>query len=712
MRFTPSFVAITAAIALAIAPACGGGGADDDDTGADAMLPPQPDEDGDGISDTDEGRAAGTDTDGDGTPDYQDDDSDGDGVPDFREAGDADTNTQPWDSDGDGAPDFRDTDADGNGIPDATDGTGDLDSDNVADFQDRDDDGDNMFDVNEIGPEASMPIDSDGDMAPDYRDTDSDNDTILDRHELTSDPDMDMIPAFRDTDADGDCRGDALEAGDADLQTPPIDSDGDGGGDFIDLDSDGDGLKDQLEDVNCNGMLDMGESSTLSADTDMDGVTDLVEVAAGTDPQNAGDNPQANGDFVFLEPYMAPPTPTEDQLEFATAFRKVDVMFTIDISGSMQGEITSVKNSITTVIDTLTCNAGEDPVTTGCIPDLQTGVASYGHLANPPIHEAAGFPFKPINSINLTSDGANSTQASLPSTAPGNGAEQHLRAIAADESGTANDGYLRNTCASDATRFSRACYRPDSLRLVVEITDEPLTQDTAFAASPGNCGSAACQAMLAFMVQNNIQLVGAWSGDGGTQGNLVTQWAGLISGGVRLVPVVTTTMIGTPACNALGAGAFHTDAAGIRAIVRGDGASAANAVTCAVQAVVRFVAQDVRTLAKNDPANVDAAGQPVDAPVAFIDHIEVFMNNSMQCPDYPTTQDSNGDGFPDVFIDLLPGKNVCWKIFVKMNQTVMPSDEPQMFRATIDVTNENGALLDTRDVFFLVPPEIISPPVD
>ena len=64
--------------------------------------------------------------------------------------------------------------------------------------------------------------------------SDADGDTICDRHEGMGDLDGDGIPNHLDTDSDGDQRPDAIEAGDADPSTPPLDSDGDGVPDFLD----------------------------------------------------------------------------------------------------------------------------------------------------------------------------------------------------------------------------------------------------------------------------------------------------------------------------------------------------------------------------------------------------------------------------------------------------------------------------------------------
>ncbi|HMY18997.1 MAG TPA: PKD domain-containing protein, partial [Polyangium sp.] len=226
-------------MALCVVAGCG------DDGGA--STSPSADADGDGISNADEGNSTNVNTDGDEFPDWLDYDSDGDGILDADEAGDKDLTTAVRDTDADGAPDFRDIDSDGDGWKDNQE----LDA-------------------------AFAIVDTDGDGTPDFVDLDSDGDSISDKHEFAGEPDKDNIPNFRDDDSDGDGIKDALEAGDADIVSPPVDTDGDMIPDFLDVDSDGDFVPDAQEDPNGNGMVDPGESSPLSADTDGDGTPDLV----------------------------------------------------------------------------------------------------------------------------------------------------------------------------------------------------------------------------------------------------------------------------------------------------------------------------------------------------------------------------------------------------------------------------------------------------
>jgi len=63
----------------------------------------------------------------------------------------------------------------------------------------------------------------------------------------------------------------------------------------------------------------------------------------------------------------------------------------------------------------------------------------------------------------------------------------------------------------------------------------------------------------------------------------------------------------------------------------------------------------------------------------------------------------------DTFVDVRPGTTVCFVIHARQNDVVEPTTEPQIFMATIQVWGDHVALLDERDVYFLVPPEVEDP---
>ncbi len=655
---------------LAILIGCGptDGGGDDPGPGPDTSG----DTDADGISDADEGAAAAVDTDADGTPDYLDDDSDGDGIPDYREAGDSDLQSDPFDSDFDGTPDFRDLDSDNNGRNDDVDGVDDPDGDGLGDFADGDDDGDAIDDVTELGPNPAQPTDSDGDGIPDFRDLDSDNDTIKDFFESSGDFDGDGVANYLDLDSDDDCVPDQLESRGVE---PPADSDLDTRADFVDRDSDNDGLADGAEDGNCNGTVDGGESSSTSEDTDGDGVSDLIEDAAGTDPTNPADNPQANGDFVFVEPYLEPQSPTEEDLDFSTSLKAVDLYVLLDRSGSMSTEIASVRNNLSQVVANLTCPVGAP--TPGCIPDLWAGAATIGYTGTS------------VNSFQNWVDvqpNASFAGVSISEPPTGEGTQEPLAFAAYSAvTGVGGGAYgmpgvaARSACAGSpagATGFGFGCFRANALSVVLLATDERPLGGTGTVQNPA-WSTVGRPAYLA----SKARLVGILGENAGAN---------------------TDSDLRTMATDT---GAVDAANGNAPLVFNGFGNGAATAIENGIRTLALGLPLDINAVTTDDPADT------VDAVASFVAHIETLQLGTPACANGLNDIDTNADSFDDKFLQVRTGTPVCWKVVSKPNTTVMPTAEPQLFRATVTVFGDGVTELDTRDVYFLVPPAPIDGPI-
>ncbi len=395
------------------------------DAASDAPVEPcsaADDPDRDGISNRFEGLG---DTDHDDVPDARDVDSDDDGIPDAIEANAGRSRaclTAPVDSDMDGTPDFQDTDSNGDTIPDAVEAAPspaqrvstppsrdcldasspgvrpsvvtawtchpfDTDADGVPDYADTDIDGDRIQNPVEIMPGgAQSPTDTDRDGLPDFRDVDADDDTIADLHETAADRDGDGIANFRDRDADDDsptgstANGDAREAGDADLATPPVECAReidartldlrvrrpDGVPDYLDTDSDNDGLSDR-EEV-------LAETNRCDPDSDGDGQIDSLEVAwcrvamrahCATDPAV---RIPASEVWVTL-PYMGPAAQRE--VEFGTTARMADVFFLVDTSPRNALAFASLQTALSAA------GRGAAEAVRALAPDAQLGLGHF-----------------------------------------------------------------------------------------------------------------------------------------------------------------------------------------------------------------------------------------------------------------------------------------------------------------------------------------------
>ena len=73
------------------------------------------------------------------------------------------------------------------------------------------------------------------------------------------------------------------------------------------------------------------------------------------------------------------------------------------------------------------------------------------------------------------------------------------------------------------------------------------------------------------------------------------------------------------------------------------------------------------------------------------------------------TADANGDTIQDTYTSVLPGTSVCFDIYPAMNDDVEPTEEPLVYKAFVDVVGDGITVLDTRDVYFLIPPVIEGP---
>ena len=631
------------------------GGAGDESSGGDEGGG-LTDGDGDTIPDDVEGW---TDADGDTIPNAEDDDSDDDDIPDAVEAADTDLRTPPPDSDRDGTPDFLDEDSDGDTILDAEEWLIDSDGDTIPAYRDFDSDGDGILDPQEAGDrDPSTPaLDSDGDGTPDFLDLDSDGDYISDADESLVDTDLDTIPDYLDPDSDGDGIPDIDEAGDTSLATPPASCDGDSLPNFRDTDSDNDGVRD-FDEITLHG------TDPCLADSDGDGVTDLIEIAYGSPPLDSGDSPRTRGDFVFIVEYSpapAPPIapdPTRDTLSFATDIQKADVYIAVDTSGSMGGEIANLLSGLRTIIV---------PRVRTRIPDAQFGAGRFEDCPSSSCANAMN------NLQDITADAAAVETAIASMTALCGGSEPYLDFLWLLATGntssytTANVRPRPRRCTDPAT-IGWPCFRPDAVKIIIQCGDETATQ---------SCAGRSVATITAAMNAEHIKFIGVNSGSSRPGFEQVARGTGSVDATTTLPLVFDISSSGT---------------------------GLSDTIVDAVEQLSRNVPIRVDAIPSDDPSDA------VDAVAEFLDYMETNTSGATVmgrvCTSGLATADSDGDGHPDYFPTVFPGTGVCWDIVPRPNVTVPATADAQIFRATIDVIGDGYTPLDSRDVFFLVPPVI------
>jgi hypothetical protein len=153
-------------------------------------------------------------------------------------------------------------------------------------------------------------------------------------------------------------------------------------------------------------------------------------------------------------------------------------------------------------------------------------------------------------------------------------------------------------------------------------------------------------------------------------------------------------------------GAVDAAAGNAPLVFNGADAAAATAIENGIRTLAGGVPLDLAAAAADDPSDA------VNAVTSFVDHLETLQLGTAACANMLADLDSNGDGFRDAYDNVRAGTPVCWKLVSKQNTTVPATDEPQLFKATVTVTGDGVTVLDTRDVYFLVPPEPADEPVN
>jgi len=592
-------------------------------------------------------------------------DSDGDGISDCIEK----PNGVAVDTDGDGTPDYLDEDSDGDGIPDSAEGAGDADEDGVPNYRDTDSDNDNIPDSIECP--AQPCVDSDGDGTPDYLDTGSDGDCINDLYEGVKDSDGDGIPNYLDDDSDGDG---ILDKDEGCLGGAPLDSDEDGHPNYLDLDSDNDGLSDTKE-------QELG-TNPKETDTDGDGFDDNTEVAAGSNPL-VPDPEFYEGQFYVILPYQEPEK--NDALKFSTQIKKVDLVITLDLSGSMSYARDNLKTGINTTIV---------PGVATAVPDPAFGLSSFAGIEdaafflNQPVTKDVNAMIAAVNGLGGEGGGKIEAQyENLYQLATGAGFNGELRKFTLETSEWVEPFYKFYCnvlippvdCTGQLGSIGGGCFRPAALPIFLMITDEKLydinkdwVSDAGvtklrykWADGKPDKGHYASD-VIAAMNAKKAKFIGViGQGIGDLLFDIEKQYKEIADG---------TNSKGTNGQYFI----FQTGWSG-------NGLS--YEIVEAVKDLVSNIAMDVTTTRTSvaNPYNIDTT--------QFILSV---------VPSYSDPANSYASKDQTSFYQVKPGVNIFFDVTFKNDIFQPTTTENTLFRAHIQVLGE-GALLDERDVYIIVP---------
>lgn len=606
------------------------------------------DADGDTILNRDEDWSDAVNTDGDRWEDWLDLDSDGDGIPDSVEAGDDDPLTPPVDTDGDGIPDFRDLDSNNDGVPDR--------------------------------PLPGEDDDPDGDGIPSSLDDDDDGDGIPDSVEGEDDPDRDGIPNRLDLDSDGDGVPDAIEGS--------VDTDGDGRPDFLDTDSDDDGLLDGDEDRNGNGIVDdcgtpimpPCESDRLVADTDGDGIPDLIERVAGTDPTDAGSVIPA-GDFYFVLPYEG--DPQDGLFDFSTLqLQKIDVFFSVDTTGSFGEEIAAIQASIDSLIV---------PGVGTLVGDAAFGVGRFEDFPLAPFGLPSDRPFELLQAITTDVFALAAAIDLLPPAAGGNDIpEAGMEALYQWATGRGSPELEIPPFSSGG--IGGAGFRPAALPIIIQITDAASHSAAEYAVA--GIGAHDRDETVAALGANAIRVIGVRSTENaGRAGDPREELEDLaLATNARIPSADGTCATGIDGAPRPAVTSAAGDVCPLVFDVRPDGTGLADVLVDAIRQLTEQGEIDISAVPVGRLEGV--RGERLPAGTTTADFIESIR------PEPPPPEGSTIEG--DVFRSVQFGSTVTFRVTAR-NDFVPSTSVPQLFTIEIEVRGDAVTVLDVRNVYVVVP---------
>jgi len=440
-------------------------------------------------------------------------------------------------------------------------------------------------------------------------------------------------------------------------------------------------------------------------------------------------------DFFFVLPYQDPAGNQDKPLDFGTDVPAADVFFLMDTTGSMGEEIGNLQSALTgTVIPGIQAEIADTQFGAGAAEDFP--VDGYGSTnagaSCPGALSASDQPFELFQEI--TSNIASITSAVGSFSAPGGAPigcgedwpESNIEALYQVATGQGLSGPGGTSVAANSSGIGGVGFRQGTMPIVVQFTD-------AMSHAPGemiNCPEG--------LFNNNY--LGAVAGVAHTRQETKDALNNICARVVGIAPIlpggVTPACLGQPdledfatATNArvppqawdvparpagCAAGQCCTDFNGTgRApdvdglcplVFRVDdaGTGLGTHVVTGMKMLTRFATFDVTTEKMGETASTTGVPLATGTTADFIKNITPVSFTLPPPP--PNLPDPTFDATS--FQNVTPGTVVNFDV-TAFNDFVEPTNEPQIFRATIRVLAGGCTELDEREVLILVPPNPI-----
>jgi hypothetical protein len=236
-------------------------------------------------------------------------------------------------------------------------------------------------------------------------------------------------------------------------------------------DADGDGLADVID----------PNPADANGDADGDGYPDSWEIVNGTDPNVADPPPPADEIYVVL-PEGGPAITRTLPPSVGITVRSADIYFLVDTSNSMDGELLTLKNRMSTFVV---------PEILALIADAQFGV---GHFRDYNRYTSSGGYGVPYENRQIITDVIADVQSGINSLALGPASDYPESDVAALHATVTGDaiGCGPGVATCPPGRFGHACFRSTAQPIIILFTDDSFHNGVADTLDPDGEHDSSC----------------------------------------------------------------------------------------------------------------------------------------------------------------------------------------------------------------------------
>jgi hypothetical protein len=428
-------------------------------------------------------------------------------------------------------------------------------------------------------------------------------------------------------------------------------------------------------------------------------------------------------DFFFILPFEDPDGNQEKPLDFSTAIPALDLFFLMDVTGSMGGVITNLQNGLlSTVI----------PGVTGAVADSQFGVGAYGDFpiggyGSPSCGVGHDQPFYLLQEITsdpaLVTAGVNSLSVgSTPIGCGSDWAESLMEGVYQAATGEGLSSPAPTLVPPNMTGIGGVAFRQGTMPVIVGLGDAESHvggETTGCSGDGGYNSPVITEAHTRQQTKDALNeicarvvgiAVGEFCSSQEDYEDLATATGARVPPQAWDVPARPAGCAVGQCCTNLDGTGRAPDVDGLCPVVfktNSSGTGLGTHIVTGLQMLTRYATFDVNTETEGETESI--GGVPLPSGTTTADFIKAITPTGFTLPPPPPTlTDPTFDSVG--FQGVTPGTIVSFDV-VGFNDFVQAGDEALIYKATIKVNAGGCTELDEREVFILVPPQSVTPPM-